>query len=295
MNQNKKAKTSSLSVYNYTDYRKFLVDYFEYRRKRNEEISLRKVCAAIGMNSAGHLSYILKGKTNVSKKRAEALAKFCRLRKRESAYFVTMVQFNQTKSHSKKKTYFETLISFRMSCVYKVSSHSYKFYDRWYHSAIRALCEFVKIRDNYHQISLMLIPSIKADEVKNSLKLLSELELIKPDEEGFFRPTSKYIDTGETQAVSTSVNNFLVSMLDKAKDSLDRFPKDERIFSWITLGIDKKGYKTFVQELNAFRGRIAELLEQSGAERVYQLNIQLFPLTKLESKLDSDSADKNSD
>ncbi|MBF0433062.1 MAG: TIGR02147 family protein [Fibrobacteria bacterium] len=269
----------TVSVYNYTDFRKFLNDYLEYRKQKDTSLSLRIICKEIGLKSAGHLSYILQGKTNLSKKIAANVTEFCRMKKSEAEYFLAMVMFNQTKSHTKKKENFEKLVSFRMSCVYKVSAHSYKYYDKWYHSALRSLTGVFDVRDNYAEVGTFLMPTIRDYQVKSSLKLLEELKLIKLDKNGFFRPTSGYIDTG-SHPTSTAVNNFLVSMLDKAKESLDRFPGEERKLAWVTMATDKDGYDKILQEFRKFRCKVADILEESKAERVFQMNMQLFPLSK---------------
>ncbi|MBF0430999.1 MAG: TIGR02147 family protein [Fibrobacteria bacterium] len=272
-------KKIPVSVYNYTDYRKYLADYFEHNKRRGRLVIMQDVCDDVKIISVGHLSSVMHGKANMSKDLTAAFAKYCRLKKKESEYFKTMVFFNQTKSHSKKKKYFEELVSFRMSCVYKVCAHMYQYYDKWYHSAIRALCEFMDIRDNHNEVALMLIPSIREHEAKNSINLLAELELVEADENGFYRPIDKYIDTGG-HATSTSINNYLAAMMDKAKESLDRFPGDEKKLSWITLGLDEAGYEEFLQEVRNFRYRVGELVQRHKANRVYQVNMQIFPLSK---------------
>ncbi|MBF0433587.1 MAG: DUF4423 domain-containing protein [Fibrobacteria bacterium] len=93
------------------------------------------------------------------------------------------------------------------------------------------------------------------------------------------RPTEKYIDSG-SHVTSTVINNFVIDMIDKGKESFDRFPDDERKFSGITMGIDEEGYEAFLQELRAFRMKVGELVQKHKANRVYRVNIGVFPVTK---------------
>ncbi|MBF0433124.1 MAG: TIGR02147 family protein, partial [Fibrobacteria bacterium] len=276
----------AVSVYDYTDFRKFLNDHFEYRRQKVKRLTLQDICDEIGMKSAGHLSSILKGHTNLSKKVAPSVAKFCRLKKKEAEYFVYMVLFNQMTNHTRKKEAFEKLISYRLSSVYKVSAKSYKYYDCWYHSAIRSLTGVFDIRDNYTELATLVTPSIRAYQAKSSIELLVELNLIALDESGFYRPTTVYIDSG-THANSTAINSFVVSMLDRAKESLDIFPAEERKLSWVTMGIDQEGYEAFLSEMRTFRSKVADVLKKHRtADRVYQWNMQLFPLSKSRQALE---------
>ncbi|MBF0433652.1 MAG: TIGR02147 family protein [Fibrobacteria bacterium] len=267
-----------ISVYNYTDYRKFLNDYFDYLKK-TRGIILQDICDEVKDVTTGHLSAVLHGKNNISKRLITAFAKYCRLKKMETEYFKTMVAYNQKKKLEVKKASFDKLISFRKSCVYKVSTHSYQYYERWYHSAIRAMCEFMDIKDDYAGLAKMLVPSIRAHEAKNSLTLLSELELIEPGEDGFFRPTAKAIDSG-VHDTSITVNNFMVSMLEKAKESIDKFGLSERMLSWNTVGLNQAGYDEIMKKIIEFRYEVGKIVQKHSADRVYQINIQAFPLTK---------------
>jgi len=174
---------------------------------------------------------------------------------------------------------FEHLISFTDSCIYRVGPHLYKYYDRWYHSVIRALLEFVSVSDNFDELAKMTIPKIRPDQARASVMLLTELGLIQRDENGFFRPTRKSIDTGSAQT-SLMVNNFTLSMLDLAREAMDRFSREERVFSSVTVGTDKAGYDEIISELREFRRRVAEIVQRRPADRVLQVNFQVFPVSK---------------
>lgn len=70
-----------------------------------------------------------------------------------------------------------------------------------------------------------------------------------------------------------------------ALNTLDKVPVAERNFSTITLGITEKTYQKILKELAYFRRKIIALAtNEDETERVYELNLQLFPLTKKLSK-----------
>ncbi len=267
------------SPFNYTDYRKYLNDFFESIKSEKSQITYASVCRETGIKSPGHLSLILHGKANISIDLAERFAILCKLKKLETRYFVTMVRFNQEKRTAPKMELFEQLISFSGSCIYRVGPHLYKYYDKWYHSVIRALLEFVPVKENYEDLAKMIIPAIRPDQAKASVILLMELGLIQRDENGFYKPTQKSIDTGSA-ATSLMVTNFTLSMLDLAREAMDRFPRNERVFSSITVGIDKEGYEEILSELREFRRRVAEIAQRRPADRVIQVNFQAFPVSK---------------
>jgi uncharacterized protein (TIGR02147 family) len=62
--------------------------------------------------------------------------------------------------------------------------------------------------------------------------------------------------------------------------SLDHVPVKERDVSGLTIGISETAYEKIIKEIADFRRRISSIvMEDTGEERVYRLNIQLFPLT----------------
>jgi uncharacterized protein (TIGR02147 family) len=76
------------------------------------------------------------------------------------------------------------------------------------------------------------------------------------------------------------VNGFTLSMIDLAKEAMDRFPRHERVFSCVTVGTDKAGYEEILAELREFRRRVAEIAQRRGADRVIQVNFQAFPVSR---------------
>jgi uncharacterized protein (TIGR02147 family) len=268
-----------ISPLHYTDFRKYLNDYFATMKSESPDITYVHICRETGIKSPGHLSLILHGKANISPELAKRFAVVCKLKSREMRYFLTMVCFNQEIKTGPKTELFEQLISFSGSCIYRVGPHLYKFYDRWYYSVIRALLEFIPVKENFDDLAKMTVPPIRTDQARASVMLLASLGLAIRDESGFFRPTKKSIDTGSA-ATSFMVNNFTLSMLDLAREAMDRFPRDERVFSCVTAGVDKTGYEEILAELREFRRRVAEIVQRRPADRVVQVSFQVFPVSK---------------
>jgi uncharacterized protein (TIGR02147 family) len=268
----------TVSVFNFTDYRQFLRQSIAGKKAENPHVSYRAICEKTGIKSKGHLALILQGKTKVSIPFAIKLAEFLKLKKREMEYFQYLVLFNQAKNHQDKKAFFEKMMSFKESSVRIIDSNQYEYYDRWYHSAIRAILEFYPFDNNFVQLAKMVEPAITADEAEKSIALMERLGLIAKDG-GRYRPVDRVIDSG-SEANSLSVNNVAIQTLRLAEQAIDRFPREERMLSGVALGISEKGYQAAIAELRDFRQRIYTIVENDDANRIYQLNIQLFPLSK---------------
>jgi uncharacterized protein (TIGR02147 family) len=270
------------SVFKYTDYRKFLRDFYQERKSAVPSFTHRFIAQKVGFKSGGHFSLILDGKANISITFIERIARFIGLSKKEAGYFQNMVLFNQAKRHDDKKRYFEHMMSYTDAVVRIVDAAQYEFYDKWYYSALRELCALYPLSDNsdFAQIGRMLEPPITEAQARRAFALLKRLELIHVDETGFYHPKDRHISTGY-DASSLSINTFILNALDLAKQSIDRFPREERNLSWLSLSVSEEGYASIVEELRQTRRRIMTIVENDKkTDRVYLLNYQLIPLSK---------------
>jgi uncharacterized protein (TIGR02147 family) len=268
-----------ISVFNYTDYRAFIKDFYLDRKRTVRRYSYRALCGDAGIKSPGHLMLILSGKANVSTDLAQRLCAAMDLNKRESGFFLGLVEFNQAQSHDEKKDALEKMLSLEKTPVRLVSADQYKYYQTWYHSAIRALVEFVDVKDDYDHLAGMVEPPITPPQARRSVALMLKLGLITRDENGFLRPAEAGVDTG-VQGGSTAIVNYGLSTIDLARRAVRDMPAEERKFSWVTVGVSAKGYGAILDKIRKFRADVAEIAAADSAERVYQVNMQVFPLSK---------------
>ena len=92
---------------------------------------------------------------------------------------------------------------------------------------------------------------------------------------------------GAPEIMSVALRSMHHQMARFADEAVDRFAPSERNFTGLTMGVSEEDYKQIVLELDACRKRIAQIaLNSRGTERVYRLNLQLFPLTWEEDRKD---------
>jgi uncharacterized protein (TIGR02147 family) len=145
-------------IFSYCDYRIFLKDWFEDKKRINPAVSFRMIARQVGYRAPGYLSMLIQGKINMS---LYMCLKFCshmKLKKKECDYFQNMVLFCDAASHEEKQIYFDKMISFKEVAVHIVGSQQYCYYEKWYHSAIRAILAYFPFRDEYDKIGKLLIP-----------------------------------------------------------------------------------------------------------------------------------------
>lgn len=265
-------------IFSYTDYRKYLHDWFEEKKKSNPSVSYRMIAQKVGYKAQSYLPSLIAGKINMSLSMCLRFCSVMKLSKKACDYFQTMILFCNAASHEEKQVYFDKMRVFKEAAIHILPSDEYRFYEKWYHSAIRALVEFIPIRDDYEMLGRMLIPEVSTDEVRESVRLLEELKIIERDSNGFLSPVDKVISSGY-DATGMAINTFLFNSLRLAENALGRFKKDERTFSCLTMGISEQGYREILQELREFRRKVMNIANNDTANRIYQFGFQLFPLS----------------
>jgi uncharacterized protein (TIGR02147 family) len=269
-----------LSIFEYTDYRKFLLDFYKNKKSLNRNFSHRYIGLHVGFKSGGHFAQILSGKANISISYIERLSDFLGLNKNEAQYFLNVVLYNQAKNHDDKKRYFKKMISFKDSAVHTVDAEHFEFYDKWYYTAIREILSFYPFKQNYDRLANMLMPTITIAQARHAIDLLNRLGLIVYDASGNYIPSSSLISTGY-EAQSLCINNFVVHSLDLAKSAIDRFDRHERNLSWVSLSLSQESYATVIEELRDFRRRMMNIaIHDENPDRAYLINIQVFPCSK---------------
>jgi uncharacterized protein (TIGR02147 family) len=271
-------------VFNYTDYRKFLKDRVTELKAADKTFKQKAIAQQVGFKSPGFFTQILQGKSNLPERLISGMAEALKLKKMEARYFRLMVQYNQAKSHEKKKQFFEKMTGFKKGRKQTLDPEAFEFYDKWFYSAIRAVLDYHTFKGDYKELARMVMPSITPAEARKAVSVLEKLGMIKKGTGKDYRLTSKHVTTG-LDTDSVVVNNFVVNTLEIAKDALYKFPRDKRRLSALTVSVSGEGYKQIQNRIDEFRKELVAMVENDrGIDRVYQVNFQIFPLTDLEGK-----------
>ena len=157
----------------------------------------------------------------------------------------------------------------------------FQYYSTWFHSTIRELAASVTDASP-EKLAELCQWAVSPEVIADSLKFLTQKQFLrKSTTKGQFVQGKKSISTGKLATSVLTVRNLHRQMGELALKSLDDVPVSERNFSTITLGLTREAYETIVEELSNFRKKIVALAAHDPqTERVYEINMQLFPLSK---------------
>jgi uncharacterized protein (TIGR02147 family) len=276
-------------ISNYTDYRKFLQDYYKETKAKNPGYSYQLFSIKAGMKSKGFLFNVLHGKRPISRSNIFSLSQAMRLNRYEMEYFENLVAFNQAKTLGERNHYFERLSSIKNSGpkAWKpqiVRNEQFEFYSMVHHCILRSLIGMYGFKNDYQWLAKRVHPKITPGQAKKSVELLEKLGFIKKQKGGAYTLTNATIAT-PPEVVNLAVQNFHKQTGELALKALADLPVNKRNITGVTLGISKDAYKTICEEISAFRTRLLQIAEaDQNADEVYQCNFQFFPVSKSASE-----------
>jgi uncharacterized protein (TIGR02147 family) len=278
------------AVFEFIDYRKFLLHYYEERKRSTRYFSYRYFSKKVEINSPSFLKHVIDGKRNLTR---PCIEKFCNalgLPPKEAVYFRHLVLFNQAKTAAEKQEHYATLRSLAGEIKESViGADQYDYFANWYTPVIRELICLYNFNDDFKKIAVAVSPSILPSEASKAVRQLLKLKFVERISDGSYRETNTAI-TADGPVTSLAVRSFSQIMLDHSKAAIDTVPKQERHISGLTIGISPATYAVLAEEIEAFKDRVKAIVNRDNpSSRVYQMNMALFPVSVDVKTMDSKS------
>ncbi|MBO7412418.1 MAG: TIGR02147 family protein [Fibrobacter sp.] len=266
-------------IIEYTDYRKFIQDYYD-ERKRCSAFTWRQFAHDAGFSSPVYLKYVCEGKKNLSVNVAGSVANAMGLAGFENTYFVLMVSYAHAKSDKARRAAFEERCALAHAHkVHVLGSEEFDYFKSWKNPLLRELAPHMPGAKPL-EMARACKQHITAAEVSETLDFLVKMNLLKRDKNGNYHQTDKSVSMGSVDAVPVAAREMQRQMGELAVKAVD-LPLSERDMSGLILGLTRDAYERIRKELAECRRRVVAIAtEIDDAERVYRLNLQLFPMSE---------------
>ena len=267
-------------VLQYTNYRVYLRDYYEYKKKTVPAFSLRFFAEKAGLSSHAHLKLTIDGKRNITKNTVVKLIHGLGLESQRAAYFESLVFFNQAQTDADKQVYYAQLLKASpRSKLHKMDKAQFRIFREWHHSAILEMVALKDFRPIPDWISKRLGGLVTPAQVTESLKLLVEVGLLVKTANGY-RQRDPLITTDD-EVQDLMVKMYHLQMLKLSANMLSALPGAQRDVSALTFSIKREDFPNLKKHLQLMRKELLDFSAKAGeAEEVVQVNIQLYPLTR---------------
>lgn len=276
-----------VDIYEYLDYRKLLKALYEERKKENRRFSHRFIGQMVGFSSPGYFLKVIQGKLNLPHDKLLALAKLFRLRKAELRYLELLVNLAHARTDEDKSYWFHQVLAARRGKVKVLTEEQYKLFSRWYYVAIYEMLRYNVTERDSDQLASMLEPPITPARARDAVEVLVKLGLVTEAPNGILEKTDANVSTGEEWA-AMAVRAFQKETTRLAARALQKTPKERRDISTITVALSEQSLDIVRDKLRFVRREILELSQaDDAADCVYNLNLQLFPVTRKQERVES--------
>jgi uncharacterized protein (TIGR02147 family) len=274
-----------VNVFEFTDYREYLKACFEERKLTDTRFSHRWLARRLDLSTSNFILLVMQGKRNLSSALSIRLSEVLGHSAKEAEYFENLVGFCQARSAREKERYFGRMSALRKKAkVGRVEESQYEYYSKWYCCVVRSLIDMCDFRGDYAWLARTVRPAITVREARQAVRLLEKLGMVKRKPNGAYALTEKNITTGK-EITGLAVANFHVRTAELAARAVRELPREERNVTGLTLGISRATYDRICERIGELQEEIIETASADDkADRVYQLNFQIFPMSSRNGK-----------
>lgn len=262
----------------YQDYREYMRDFYA-EHKKNSYFTWRKFASLAGFASPAYLKLVSDGKTSLSKPGIAKAARAMGLEGFDYTYFTLLVKFGNAKNDSEKESALRELErEARINKIRIVDADAFRYYENPAYPIIRELAPLMP-NASFGEIASKVKHEITAAQVRDILQFLVKADLLKKNDDGTYEQTQKAVK-GSKETIPLVIRTMNRKMSELAFQSIAKDSVEERNFSGITMGINKSVYDRITKEIDIFRKKIIDIANECrDIDQVYQMNLQVFPLT----------------
>ncbi len=272
------------SVFTFLDYRAYLRALVAAEKRARPSFSYRFIARRAGVKSPSFLKLVIDGQRNLGTDTVDRFAQAFGLTAEERDFFAHLVAFNQATSVAEANRHFERLnASRRFRAARLIDGAMFEYLSCWYYPAIREMAGRPDFVEDPEWVAKELHPQITTSQARAALKLLFELGLLIRGVDGRIARGEPALDTGH-EVTSRAVVNYHRQMLERASDALESVPGKERDVLALTVCIRADSVAELKRRIHEFRETlVARCDDDRDPDVVYQLNVQLFPMTRTPS------------
>ncbi len=268
------------NIFSYTSYARFIKDYYVEKKSENRRFSYEVFARKAGYKARSYLIEVASGKRELSRASIYSIARAMELGPKETEYFEALVGFQHATTFKEREFHFMKLGALTGKPLGRLLQESeFAYFSEWWHPVVRELACMDRFDGDFVKLSKSLHPAITARQARESVELLIKLGLLAKTPAGRYKQADAAVRTTD-ELTSFVVHKYQKENLRLADEALDGVSVEDRDITTFTAGMSSAGFESVKKALQAFRSHLANLVEKDrGADRIYQLNIQLFPVS----------------
>ncbi|MEZ4323255.1 MAG: TIGR02147 family protein [Myxococcota bacterium] len=273
------------AVFSYLDYRAYLRDWFEARKREQPDYSYATF-ARDGGGSKAALANVLAGSRAPRASTLDAFARAMALAPNERNYLGLLVELSLAQNLTERR---EAMGRILASEQYGRMKHSEsapdadvaRYLEHWYVPVIREMVGLPGFRDDPEWIAAALVPVVTRDEVVEALATLFDLGFLFRAADGTVQQREIRFSTG-VEASQLAVSRYHREVPPDLMRAVDPLRGAEQHLLAITVALHPSHVAEVKARLNAVLEQVAALGDDAAGlegKRVYQVGMQVLPVS----------------
>lgn len=266
-----------VDIFNYLNPISYLEDQLKLSKSKN--ITIQDWTKAMSLKSPSLIVDILSSKKKIQVKHVEVFNKVLKLTSSEREFFTYLILFHNAKENDEKYT-FKKL----MTDVIIADESKDEKLDEIKGNQLSSWIDYALISfymaDTNHTSKEELLSLFKFDVTQNqidqSLDKLLKLNILEDTGSGFIVHAHNISTKNDVSILGS--REYYKEVADLSKEAIE-IPLDEREFQCFALSIDEENLKELKEEFRFFKKKLIYLAGEDKRDRLYQFNLQMFPLT----------------
>ncbi len=266
------------------DYRQYLNELFAQYQSEDASFSYRAFARLAESTSPNFLQLLTVRTISITDRQADSIARNGNLRPKEYEFFRALIDFDHADTHASKNSAFQRIVDLRKTrTVCHLADNQYQYLAEWYNPVVRELLCSKRFTGDLQWVGDQLVPAVGLREVKRSVQLMEELGMIRSIADGRSWESVDHVVSTPDEVLSLAVVEYHREMLERASCALELFDATSRDIRSVTIGVSKSKFSQLKAQMTAFWNTLLEDCdEDEDVDLVVQVNMQLFPLTKIE-------------
>jgi uncharacterized protein (TIGR02147 family) len=274
----------------YTDYRRYLHDFYNFKRIQTADsvrpYAYADFAAAANIKSPNYLKLIIDGRRNLSTAMMAKFSKALGHSKAEATEFAALVKYSQAKTPAERNQHLKVLADIRVEKQIKegqLLSTDFEKVLSWVTWVLHAMIDQKNVRFDVETLRNLMRNKATEEEIKTSLQGLVERGEVQIEPDGKAKK-SREVMSGRENVPVELIRKLQAELIYLGLESLFQDRPQDREFGAMTTALTEDEFDQLKFELRQLRKKWSKNFSvnrhQSKGDRVFQLNIQLFPITK---------------
>lgn len=277
-------RKNKLNIFDFMDYRQYLMSLFKMRQESNSAYSMRKFSKDLGFSSPGYAKYILVDCKPLGAKGIESISNHLKLKEQQKNYFKLLVKLGNEQCEQKRSEIEHQLIELLpVNSAILLEDEYYYYLSNRMCTVICMLIEVNKkdfVADPYWISRKTRLPT-SLSEINKALDFLIKHKFIEKTPEGYVNRTLNLKSNDEIRSVA--VQNFHRTVLAEGVHAISE-PVGQREFQHLTVTIPAEKVSDLKNRLKEFLQKTKEWINSQEGEEfpdsrtAISLNIQMYQI-----------------